>query len=258
MKSFDRNIQVDALESRKLFTAVTFNVDSDLSKLTIAAKADIDNLGNVKMNAQDDGTDSANFEGTLVADISSKGVRFSGGSDIVGIKHDGSFDPGGGDAVYAVDGKLKKIITLATAKAAVRKLSLDITDSSRKPITGTRHKFQLRKGEMTINDGSVDYKIDSSFGDGDGTKSLDDLRADLVGGDGRVTGKKGSRIITIPIEVRFTKKFNGDADGVFTLKGQIVGREASAKAQAFVPGVFAATPIASKRKDDSAGDFTIL
>jgi hypothetical protein len=247
--SSPRTCRIDTLESRRLLAAVTFDIDSELSVLTVAAKGEVDNVGSVKLSAQDDGLDSAHFEGTLVADFSSKGVRFYGGSEINGIPHEGDFAPDGGDAVYAVKGKVKKIITLAELEASVRDLSLDITSSSRKPTTGAKHKFQIRKAEMEINSGSLDYDIDSKFGDSDGTKSLDGLEADLADTNGRVTGKKGSRIITIPIEVRFTRDFDNDAEGVFTFKGQIVGREQSASGQAFVPMrvAFSAISIANER-----------
>lgn len=245
--------QIDSLESRRLLSTVSFEIDSSLSKLTIAARGEIDHADDVKLNAQEDGLDSANFEGTLLANITAKGVRFSGGSDIRGITHDGDFEPGdGGDAVYAVEGKYKKIITLATLKAAVRDLSLDITNSSRKAVTGSKHRFHIRKGEMEINSGTLDYKIDSKFGDADGTKSLDDLTADLQNGFGRITGKKGSRILTIPIEVKFTRDLD-NGEGTFTFRGQIVGREQSASgqsisAQAFLPVAFSSTTIKHDRK----------
>lgn len=251
----DRTTQpcrIDRLESRRLLAAVSFEVDSDLSILTITAKGEVDNVGSVKLKAQEDGLDSANYEGTLVADITSKGVRFLGGSEINAIEHDGDFSPEGGDAAYAVEGKYKKIITLAELKAAIRGLSLDINNTSRKPATGAKHKFQIRKGEMEINEGTIDYDIDSKFGDSDGSKSLDGLTAELVNTDGRITGKKGSRILTIPIEVRFEREFDNDGEGIFTLKGQIVGREqtASAHALSLTPATFSTKAIDSSRKDD--------
>ena len=258
MRTHLRAARFDLLEPRRLLAAVSFQIDSELSRLTVAAKGEVDNVGSVKLNAQQDGSDSANYEGTLVADITRRGVRFTGGSEINAIAKDGDFAPGGGDAVYAVKGKVKKIITLAELEAAVRDLSLDITGSSPKPITGVKHKFQIRKGEMEIKGGTLDYDIDSKFGDSDGTKSLDGLEADLVSGDGRITGKKGSRILTVPIQVKFTREFDNDGEGVFTFKGQIVGREQAASGQAFVPFAFSSKPIEAKRDDDRPGASIIL
>lgn len=227
----------DFLEGRQLFAAVNFAIDSDLSYLTIDAKVRAHEVGSVNLNSQGDGNDRTNLEGSLKIDITAKGVRFAGGSDIEAIDREGDFDPGNDDAAFAINGKVKKLITLAKLSAAVRDLSLDLTESSRKAITGSKHRFLIRKAEIEVNNGRIDYDLDSKFGDADGSEDLAGLWSDLENGHGRVTGKKGSRIITIPILVTYRRELEDDVDATFTLKGQVVGREESgATAQAAFPG----------------------
>ena len=241
-------VRFDALERRCHLTAVAFEVDSKLSSLTITASARVDDVGSVKLGSQEDGLDTANYGGTLLADVSSKGVKFNGGSEINAIEHAGSFSPGSGPAAYALDGKVKKIITLAEVEAAVRDLQLDITNSSRKKIVGDKRRFQMHRGEITVTRGAVDYELDSKFGDAEGSESLDGQKTDLQTSHGRITGKKGSRVLTVPIVVKYTRELENGVDGVFTFKGQIVGREKSSPtAQA---ATFSAKPIEAKQRDD--------
>lgn len=216
---------IDRLESRRLMYAAAFEINSEVSSLTISAKADFDAAGDVDLDSQVEKLDTAQLAGTLVADFSAKGIRFNGGSSIRAVEHEGDFDPGHDDAAFAVDGKIKKLgITLADVNAAIRNLTLDITGSSRKAPEGSKHRFQLRKGEISITSGTLDYQLDSKFGDADGSENLADLSSDLANGLGRVTGKKGSRVLTVPIEVRYTEEVD-DGKVTFVLKGQVSGNE---------------------------------
>lgn len=243
----------DRLEGRRLLSAVNFAIDSKLSYLSIDAHVKADHIGSVGLNSQGDDNDITNLEGSLKIDITAKGVRFGGGSEINAIEHEGDFSPGNDDAAFAINGKVKKIITLAKFNAAVRDLTLDLTNSSRKAVTGSKHRFLVRNGEMKITSGRVDYKLDSKFGDADGTEDLDGLKSDLDNGQGRLTGKKGDRIITIPVQITYRRELEDDVTGYFTLKGQIVGRESgneSAQAASFATA-FSSASIAKSERNDS-------
>lgn len=240
----------EPLESRRLLAAAYFAVDSDLSSLKISGVADVKKAGDVKVKAQQDGSDVAHFGGTLVADISSSGVKFAGGSTIDAIANSASFAPGNTAADFGLEGKIKKLVTLATVKAAVRDLVFDVTASSRQKLKDTR--FAFKKSNLKITAGTLDYVIDSKFGDADGSEELANLSAGSKDGKGRVTGKVGSRILTLPITVTYERDLdNGSVE--FTLTGQIVGRETGKLAVR--PGTFAEAPIASTptRKKTNAG-----
>lgn len=223
---------LEPLEARALLAAVTFVIDPEASYLTVKAVGDIDNFGDVKLKAQDDGTDTTRLQGNVVADVTSKGVRFNGGSTIDAIAHQGSFDPGNDDADLAVQGKAKKLgFTIADLDAAIRNLKLDVESTSRKRI-GSGHKFDLRDASLRITAGTIDYKLDSRFGDADGSRDLAGLKDKNGNTYGRVTGATGERYLSMPIKVDYERDFsNGTAE--FSLTGIIVAKEtASASTQA--------------------------
>lgn len=240
---------IEPLEARALLAAVTFVIDSDASYLTVKAVGDIDNFGDVKLKAQDDGTDTTHLRGSVRADVTSSGVRFNGGSNIDAIAHQGSFDPGNDDADLAVQGKAKKLgITLADLDAAIRGLKLDVESTSRKKI-GSGRKFDLRDASLKITAGTIDYKLDSRFGDADGSRELAGLKDKNGSTYGRVTGASGERYLSMPIKVDYERDFsNGTAK--FSLTGIIVAKETPSAATQAVQ--LAPTPAPMRKRESIA------
>jgi hypothetical protein len=222
---------VERLEGRALLASVSFAIDPAASYLTIKAVGDVDHVGDVKLKAQDDGLDTARLQGTVVADVTSKGVRFNGGSAIDAVAHEGEFDPGNDDADFAVKGKIKKLITLAELDAAIRDIKFDVESTGRKKL-GSGRKFDLRNASLEITAGTIDYKLDSKFGDADGSRDLAGLKDKNASTYGKVTGATGQRYLTMPIRIDYERDFsNGTAE--FSLTGIIVAKETtSASAQA--------------------------
>lgn len=236
---------IESLERRALLANVTFVIDPEASYLTIKAIGDIDRVGDVKLKAQDDGLDTTRLQGTVLADVTGKGVRFNGGSSIDAVGHEGNFDPGDDNADFAVKGKIKKLITLAELDAAIRDIKFDVESTSRKKL-GAGRKFDLRDASLKITAGSIDYKLDSKFGDADGSRDLAGLSDKNASTYGRVTGATGQRYLSMPIKIDYEREFsNGTAE--FSLTGIIVAKEtSSASTQAL--GVFPAAPAVKKRE----------
>lgn len=233
---------IDSLEPRKLLSAVAFEIDRKASQLDITAKLDVDHYGDVKLRAQADGLDTAPLTGTLLADITTKGVRFNSGSTIDLVEESGEFDPGNSSAAWALEGKVKKLgITLAEADAAFRDVSFDLSNTSRGTVDKKTKRFDFRNATMTATGGTVDYKLDSKFGDADGDEALDGLASKLSRTKAKLSGGAGSRAITIPILVNFERDVDGGTVK-FTISGTIVGRE-KATAQAAAASVAGASTL---------------
>ena len=242
---------IDSLESRQLLSAVAFEIDRKASELDISAKLDVDHYGDVSLRPQADGLDSAPLTGTLLADVTSKGVRFGGGSAIDLVEQDGEFDPGNAPAAWAVHGRVKKLgITLAEADAAFRDVSFDLSNTSRGTVDKKTKRFDVKNATLTATGGTVDYAVDSKFGDGDGSKSIDGLASRIDRAKAKLTGSAGSRAITIPISVSFERDVSGGTVK-FTITGSIVARETATPQLAAAS--FSTQAIVKRNVDDVLG-----
>ena len=131
----------------------------------------------------------------------------------------------------------------------MRGLRLDVDNTSRKAI-GSDGRFAIRNGAMKLTGGTLDYKVDSRFGKADGSKSLDGLETDIENDFVTVSGKAGSRTISVPVEVRYQRNLSNGASAVFTLKGTIVGHETATMTPQAVR--FSTAPISTKHRDEAA------
>ncbi len=238
-------LPVERLEGRALLAAISFTIDSAQSFLTVAARGHVDHVGDVKLKAQSDGLDTAQLQGTVVADVTSKGVRFNGGSSIDAIAHSGAFDPGNESADLAVKGKIKKFgVSIADLNAAIRDLELDVVSTSRKKL-GNKRRFDARDSSLKVTTGALAYDLNSRFGDADGSRDLAGLTDTNASTYGRVSGATGARYLWMPINIDYARNFdNGDA--TFNLTGIIVAKEVpTAGAQSLLAP--AATPSPQKR-----------
>lgn len=241
---------IDHLEPRKLLTNVAFEIDRDASQLAIDAEIDVDGLGDVDLDPQEDGLDVAQVAGTITASITKAGVRFYSGNTIDLVEHDGEFSPGDSSAAWAIDGKVKKLgITLAEADAAFRSVSFDLSNTSRGKVDKKTKRFDLKNATLKTTDGFIDYQLDSKVGDADGTQPMTDLASRIDRTRAKLTGGAGDRAITIPVNVEFEEEVD-EGTLKFTITGRIVGREkASAQSATAAAATFSTQSIVRRNVD---------
>src|SRR4051812_33414759 len=84
-----RVVAAEALESRTLFTLVTFTLDPALSSLRLSGKV----AGVFDIDAQSNGSLTDAYTGSIIADVQDTLISFPGGSSIV-AQATRKYDPG--------------------------------------------------------------------------------------------------------------------------------------------------------------------
>lgn len=245
-------MMIDTLEPRRLFSAVSFDVDPALSQLRIDAYFKVPHVGKVKLSPQADGLNTAALDGLLVADITSKGVKLDDTSAIDLVAHEGAYSPNESPADFALKGKVKKFgVNLANAKAALRDAAFSL-DGPRGGLK-SNGKFAVKNAKLTATEGTIDYTLDSKFGDAEGYKPFAGLSATADETNGTLTGAAGSRTIALRLNVVLTKDLKSSVKATLTLSGTIVAHEkvdAVSQAVAATPAVARASVATSIFGDD--------
>jgi len=218
---------IDTLESRQFFSVVVFNIDSAKSSIRVEAEVNIDNVGRFKLQPQFEGSNITRLQGTVRTDISSTGVRLLGGSRIDLVTKRNSFQPGNSFADLGVKGRLTRLgITLYRVEAALRNLTIDLTSTSRLPVSS--NNINLNRVTGRISSGKFDYS--GSFNSG-GSQDLTGEIGTFEGGRaaftrvGSALSASSARSFSIPVNFTIEDDFNNYKVKV-KLTGTIVANRA--------------------------------
>lgn len=181
---------LEPLEGRTLFALTAFQIDPALSQIRLSGEA-----YSIDLDEQADGSLSARYEGTILADVDGDSIRFVGGSTIAAQSR-GSFDPRGGPANYA--GEANGPFGIDLGEVAVRGLVLDVTSSADLPLTGGT-SFASRGAAFEVTAGDLFYDTRAGSGDEDLAGTAGPNRT--AARSSVVVTAPGTGTLTIPIDV---------------------------------------------------------
>lgn len=216
---------VESLEGRRLFAALTLDVDETQSSVTAAAT-----LNNVPLIAQGQDSVTATLDGTVEISQTARGIKFLAGSAVTATTEEGD----AASLTFGVVGQQVSLDDLAFGFSSTR------INTEGGKFTATRIETDTTAGEVNFTAGGTPVTIS-------GLDSALDYSVVRV-----KTNGDGALRLTIPFNFTLTANYTQITPQVLamTFSGQLVARVADgASAQAVAASV--AAPAAKK---DSVAD----
>ncbi len=197
--------------------AAVFTVDPAQSSITLSG-----NVIGYAFQEQGAGSLTAQFEGTLNAEVTDVSIAFTGTSVLI-ARNSGDWQPmaNGDDGNAPANYGAKASAGFASAIAAVRNAQFDAI-SPPLPITGgTFNSGSLAFQFLTNSQGSLDYKV-SGLVSLKGGLPLEGLATNKVTTQATIATSGSTQTLTIPVDTDFFFKLLSANDTKLTLSGQLV------------------------------------
>ena len=197
--------------------AYVFTVDSSQSRVSISG-----NVMGAPIRAQGSGSLTAQYGGTLIADVSGDMLRFPGQSEVVAMDS-GSWEPqsdGSSGSESANYGGTASYFS-TTGVAALRDLEVDVTSDALALVNGS---FNTQGITVSIPGGassSMAYRVRGAINES-GAVALGGQSASGQSAQGSLTTVGNQQVLTIPINYRFHFSLASPDDTTVDLTGQLV------------------------------------
>lgn len=202
-------------------TPISFTIDPAQSSLTASGS-----MAGTVMMAQKFGSNVTSYSGTVEADLTAEGIKFTGGS-LVAANQSGMLEPdidgmlGSARANYGHWASVELgLFQTLEGNSAIRGLvfspSSQIVPMS---LSGDAHSFDTTQLDFTVASGTIDYLIGSSYF---GSRDLSALYD--TNGDGPATLAVTGNVetLTIPVSLGFRTSMMTANDSILMFSGQIV------------------------------------
>lgn len=197
--------------------AAVFTLDPTRSSVTLSGNV----MGNT-FQEQKAGSLTAQFEGTLNADVTDTSIVFTG-SSVLAARNSGEYEPLAGGAAGRAPANYgaKASTLLASAVAAVRNTQFDVTSPAIAVSGGAFNSGSLTFQFLTSGQGSLDYKV-SGFISMQGGLPLEGIATNRVTTGATISTSGGTQTLTIPVDTDFLFTLLSANDTTLTLSGQLV------------------------------------
>jgi len=195
----------------------TFIIDPQRSGIVLSG-----NVSGNSLNPQGPGSLSNVVAGTLILDLTSSTIQFTGGS-LIDPPSNGSWAPlpGGGAGTAPADYAGTASIVLVSAQAAVRNILLDVTSPVLTLSNGTFDSSSLVFQFLTNSGGSLDYRV-TGFISSSGGRLLDGLSTNGVSSGASLATNGNDLTLTLPVDASRVFTLISSNDATLRLQGQLV------------------------------------
>jgi hypothetical protein len=209
--------------------ASVFVIDPTQSQVTLSGNLKAFGELSAPITAQDPGSLTASYTGTINANVGSGTIQFTGSSLIEAQTNSVPQQPAVGGAAgsapadYGGTAQQQFFGTTITVVMAVRNLTLDLTSPVVPLSSGSFAATSLEFTFSTNGDGSIDYDS-PALGEAD-TAGLTGNSTDAASTQATLTTTGTVQVLTIPINMTFTDG-SGTLDGTtLNMVGQIVATQ---------------------------------
>jgi hypothetical protein len=197
---------------------VDFTIDTNQSSITLTGS-----VVNYPVQEQGPGSLTTKYVGTIRADVTDASIVFPGGSAIK-AQNSGNWEPkangesGSDPANYGATASL----VIASANAAVRNVSFDVTTIAPLTVTGGSFDSASLLFQFLSNPaGALDYSV-TGLAAKKGSIDLTGITTNAVTTKATLTTNGNTQTLTIPVSADFLFKLLAANDTQLTLAGQLV------------------------------------